>query len=74
MPCHAHHTTAAADRMLHHGLEGGHLPAPTDQSRFSAGSGPVSRLDGQQQTRRKWLVMALDEHQLGIGEDGSVLD
>jgi hypothetical protein len=34
----------------------------------------VPGLDGQQQTRRKWLVMTLDEHQLGIGEDGGVLD
>jgi len=34
----------------------------------------VPGLDGQQQTLRKWLVMTLDEHQLGIGEDGGVLD
>ena len=29
-PCHTQHTTATANRLLHHGLEGGHLPAPTN--------------------------------------------
>jgi hypothetical protein len=34
----------------------------------------VHVLDGQQQTRRNWFVVALDDHQLGVGEDGGVLD
>ena len=33
---HIHHTTAATDRAVHHGVEGRHLPAPTDQARLGA--------------------------------------
>ena len=33
---HIHDTTAATDRAVHDGVEGGHLPAPTDQARLGA--------------------------------------
>ena len=48
---HIHHTTAATDRAVHHGVEGRHLPAPTDQARLGAPDQAIARADRQQPTR-----------------------
>ena len=40
---HIHDTTAATDRAVHHGVEGRHLPAPTDQARLGAPDQAIPR-------------------------------
>ncbi len=42
---HVHHTTAATDRAVHHGVEGRHLPAPTDQGRLGTPDEAIPRLN-----------------------------
>ena len=49
---HVHDTAAAADRALHHRLEGRHLPAPTDQARPLAPGQAIPRADRQSRRAR----------------------
>ena len=37
-----HHATAATSRTVNKGVEGGHLPSPTDQARVGAPNRPLT--------------------------------
>ena len=63
------HTTAATDRAVHHGVDGGHLPAPTDQGApRHARPAPPARPIAHQPTRGHRVVGALDAHPLRFGQ------
>ena len=71
---HVHHTTAATDRALHHGVERRHLPAPTHQGRLGAPELAVARADPHQPARAHRFVGPLDADPLRFTQYGGVLD
>ena len=71
---HGHDTTAATGRAVHHGVEGGHLPAPTDQAHLGAPDQALPRPDRQQPVRAYGLVGALDGHPHRFRKHHRVLD
>ena len=71
---HIHDTAAPTDRAVHDGVEGRHLPAPTDQARLGAPDQAVPWADRQQSARGNWVVGPLDVHPLRFGQHHGVLD
>ena len=64
--------TAAADRAVHQGVEGRHLPAPTDQARPGAPDQAILRADRQQSAGGHRFVGPLDMQPLRVREHGGV--
>ena len=71
---HIHHTTAATDRAVHHGVQGRHLPASTDQACFGAPGQAIPRADPHQPARGNRFVGPLDAHPFRFGQHHGVLD
>ncbi len=71
---HVHDPAAATDRAVHKGVEGSHLPAPTDQVRIGAPELAFAWADGQQAARAHRFVCPLDVHPFGFGQQHGVLD
>ena len=71
---HVHHSTVATDRAIQHGVEGRHLPAPTDQGGLRAPHDAIARADRQKPSRAHGFVGPLDAHPLGVTQHHGVLD
>ena len=71
---HIHHTTAATDRAVHQGVEGRHLPAPTDQARLGAPDQAIPRADRHQSACAHRFVGPFDAHPLRFRQHHGVLD
>jgi hypothetical protein len=69
-----HDTTAGTDHAVHHGVEGGHLPAPPDQARLGASHEAIPRVNRQQPVHAHRLVDSLDVHPLRFSQHHGVLD
>ena len=68
------HATAGTDGAVRKGVEGRHLPAPTDQTRLGAAAAASARADRHQSAHRNRFIRPLDVRLLGFTQQHDVLD
>ncbi len=71
---HVDHTAAATDHAVRNGVEGRHLPAPTDQACLLARQHPMARPHPKQPARKDGTVGTFDVHPLRFTQDSGIFD